>query len=159
MGRLNGHSSEGLKKTMYYVDGNTVRKAEEVLRPKRPEHHDTYIDRRTKSNRQREHMLDGRAVVYMSLSLVLVALAASFYLYMRSTVSGEREKIASLEDEYIELQSSNDSIQKELDTSVDLNKIKKKAINKLGMQYPKKNQIVYYSVESDDYMEQYENIP
>lgn len=32
-------------------------------------------------------------------------------------------------------------------------------MNELGMVYPQKEQIEYFEVEEDDYMNQYENIP
>ena len=44
-------------------------------------------------------------------------------------------------------------------TSVDLNHVKDVAINKLGMDYPKEDQVVYYTIENSNYMDQYSDIP
>ena len=40
-----------------------------------------------------------------------------------------------------------------------LDAIKEKAINELGMFYATQDQIVYYSVDKTDYMNQYNEIP
>ena len=48
---------------------------------------------------------------------------------------------------------------KRLSTSVDLNTVKDVAMNQLGMVYAGKDQIIYYSVDEDDYMNQYGEIP
>ena len=34
-----------------------------------------------------------------------------------------------------------------------------KAIKELGMSYPKEKQVVYYSIENNNYMDQYSDIP
>ena len=44
-------------------------------------------------------------------------------------------------------------------TSVDLNAIKDAAINRLGMKYASQDQIVYYSIDKNNYMDQYNDIP
>ena len=48
---------------------------------------------------------------------------------------------------------------KQITTSVDLNAIKDAAINRLGMKYASQDQIVYYSVDKSNYMDQYDDIP
>ena len=48
---------------------------------------------------------------------------------------------------------------KNIETSVDLEQIKQKAINDLGMKYPAADQVVTYSVQSSDYMNQYGSVP
>jgi hypothetical protein len=42
---------------------------------------------------------------------------------------------------------------------VDLNEIKDIAMNQLGMTYASEDQIIYYSVENSNYMDQYSDIP
>ena len=44
-------------------------------------------------------------------------------------------------------------------TSVDIGHIKDVAINELGMRYPAEDQIVYYTVETSNFMDQYCDIP
>ncbi len=42
---------------------------------------------------------------------------------------------------------------------MDLNYIKDVAINELGMSYATEDQIVYFSVENNNFMDQYSDIP
>jgi len=67
--------------------------------------------------------------------------------------------IASLQSEVNDLRADNDARYKSITTSVDLNEVKKKAIKELGMSYPKEKQVVYYSIENNNYMDQYSDIP
>ena len=55
--------------------------------------------------------------------------------------------------------ADNDARYKRVTTSVDLNHVKDVAINKLGMDYPKEDQVVYYTIENSTYMDQYSDIP
>ena len=58
-----------------------------------------------------------------------------------------------------EMKDDNDARYKQITTSVDLNAIKDAAINRLGMKYASQDQIVYYSVDKNNYMDQYSDIP
>ena len=84
-------------------------------------------------------------------------------------LSGDQRNIASisqraashigLQSEVNDLRADNDARYKSITTSVDLNEVKKKAIKELGMSYPKEKQVVYYSIENNNYMDQYSDIP
>ena len=67
--------------------------------------------------------------------------------------------MAGLEKEILNLKNDNDAAQKKISNSIDLENIRQRAMNELGMVYPQKEQIEYFEVEEDDYMNQYENIP
>ena len=58
-----------------------------------------------------------------------------------------------------DLRADNDARYKEITTSVDLNYIKDVAMNQLGMSYATEDQVVYYSVEKNNFMDQYSDIP
>jgi hypothetical protein len=67
--------------------------------------------------------------------------------------------VANLQSQVIDLQADNDARYKNLTSSVDLNYIKDVAINKLGMQYPTEDQVIYYSIDNNNFMDQYRDIP
>ena len=69
------------------------------------------------------------------------------------------KNIAALESEVTTLRTKNDEMEKYLNTSVDLNEIKEIAMDKLGMKYASEDQIVYYHVDKNNYMDQYGDIP
>ena len=69
------------------------------------------------------------------------------------------ENVANLESQLADLRADNDARYKNLTTSTDLEHIKKVAMKKLGMKYPTEKQVVYYTVENSNFMDQYEDIP
>ena len=58
-----------------------------------------------------------------------------------------------------DLKADNDEAYKRINTSVDLDSIRNTAMTEYGMSYAKESQIVYYTVNDDDYMNQYSEIP
>ena len=155
-----------MKKT-YYVNGSTVRQIE--AQPVRRERIDrTKIQeeqqkkrRRNAARRNREralHMSRGY-VAFLTLCVGVVAFAAVALVQIQSQVTQRMEHIAALESQITDLKADNDARYKEIVTSVDLEHIKDVAINELGMQYATEDQIVYYSVENNNFMDQYSDIP
>ncbi len=57
------------------------------------------------------------------------------------------------------LKNDNDAVQKKISNSVNIDNIRQRAMNELGMAYPQEDQIEYFEVDNDDYMNQYEEIP
>ena len=154
-------------KQTYYVNGNTVRELE--AQPIRRERIDrTKIQeeqqkkrRRNAARRNREralHMNRGY-VAFLTLCVGVVAFAAVALIQIQSQVTQRMEHIATLESQITDLKADNDARYKEIITSVDLDYIKDVAINQLGMQYATEDQIIYYSVENNNFMDQYSDIP
>ena len=155
-----------MKKT-YYVNGSTVRQLE--AQPVRRERIDrTKIleeqkkkRRRNAARRNREralHMSRGY-VAFLTICVGIVAFAAVALVQIQSQVTQRMEHIAALESQITDLKADNDARYKEIVTSVDLDYIKDVAMNQLGMQYATEDQIIYYSVENNNFMDQYSDIP
>jgi cell division protein FtsL len=149
------------EKTYYYVDGNTVRKAAPVRElPRQPEQKpQRHADARTRRNREREKAMSLGHVLFLSAAIAVMAFVCGSLIYLQSEVSSAKSSVAALESELLDMQTDNEALEKRIDTSVQLNDIKNKAINELGMKYPTSDQIVYYTIDNKDYMEQYEDIP
>ena len=154
-------------KQTYYVNGNTVREMEAL--PARRERIDrTKIQeeqqkkrRRNAARRNREralHMSRGY-VAFLTLCVGVMAFAAVALIQIQSQVTQRMEHIAALESQITDLKADNDARYKEIITSVDLDYIKDVAINQLGMKYATEDQIIYYSVENNNFMDQYSDIP
>ena len=154
-------------KQTYYVNGSTVRKinAEPVRRERidrtKIEEQQQKKRRRNAARRNREralHMSRGY-VAFLTLCVGVIAFAAVALVQIQSQVTQRMEHIAALESQITDLKADNDARYKEIVTSVDLDYIKEVAINDLGMKYAAEDQIVYYSVENDNFMDQYSDIP
>lgn len=154
-------------KQTYYVNGSTVRQIE--AQPVRRERIDrTRIKeeqqrkrRRNAVRRNREralHMSIGY-VAFLTICVSVIAFSAVAVVQMQSQITQRMKNISALESQITDLRADNDARYKEIVTSVDLNHIKDVAMNELGMRYATEDQIVYYSVVNNNFMDQYSDIP
>lgn len=151
----------------HYVNGNTVRQlsAQPVRRemPDKRKIEEDQQKRRRKNaarrNRERALYMSRGYVAFLSICVAVVAFASVALIRIQSQVTQRMENIASLESQITDLKANNDARYKEIITSVDLNYIKDVAMNQLGMKYASKEQIIYFSVEKDNFMDQYSDIP
>ena len=154
-------------KQTYYVNGSTVRKinAEPVRRERidRSKIEEQQQKKRSRNaarrNRARALHMGRGYVAFLTLCVGVIAFAAVALVQIQSQVTQRMEHIAALESQITDLKADNDARYKEIVTSVDLDYIKEVAINDLGMKYAAEDQIVYYSVENDNFMDQYSDIP
>ena len=155
-----------MKKT-YYVNGSTVRQLEaQPIRRERIDrtkiHEEQQKKRRrnaARRNRERALHMSRSYVAFLTLCVGVVAFAAVSLVQIQSQVTQRMEHIAALESQITDLKADNDARYKEIVTSVDLDYIKDVAMNQLGMKYATEDQIIYYSVENNNFMDQYSDIP
>lgn len=148
-----------------YIQGNAVRK----LNPDRDYRNERIkreqeiqkrkMRRAARINQEKAlHMNKGYAI-FLSTAVVVTCIFSFFYIKLQSDVTQRMNQISRLESKVSALQIDNQETQKRIDTSVDLNHIKDVAVNQLGMVNAQSNQIVYYKVNQNDYMNQYGDIP
>lgn len=94
---------------------------------------------------QRVEQINLRYVLFMGLLITVMTVALIFYIKLQADISSSSSKVASLEAELTELRSSNEEAYNEIQASVDLDEIRDRAINELGMKYATQSQIVEYS--------------
>ena len=159
---------EKRRKNDYYVDGNTVRRAEAApdYRQRRQERINEEeeakeLRRRRMVRREQERTLRvGRSyLTFLTMVMIVFGVFAGTYIKIQSDVTSRMDTVSNLESQIADLKAENDEAYKRLSTSVDLESVKKTALEELGMSYVKESQIVYYSVGDDDYMNQYGDIP
>ena len=159
---------ERRSKNDYYVDGNTVRRMEAApdYRQRRQERINEEEEakerrRRRMVRREQERTLRvGRSyLTFLTMVMVVFGVFAGTYIKIQSDVTSRMDTVSNLESQIADLKAENDEAYKRLSTSVDLESVKKTALEELGMSYVKESQIVYYSVGDDDYMNQYGDIP
>ena len=152
-----------MNKTTYYINGNAVRELDEAAPVRRPQKSTRELEeirrkknRRTSARRNQERALSmNRAfVAFLTACVAASALVSVSLIQIRSNVTQQMKEVAALD-----MKADNDARYKQITTSVDLNAIKDAAINRLGMKYASQDQIVYYSVDKNNYMDQYSDIP
>lgn len=151
----------------YYINGNTVKQTNaQPVRRERIDRTKIEEERRKKSrrdaarrNRERAMYMSPARVMFLSACVGLSVFAAVSLVQIQAQITQRMKHIASLESQLTDLRADNDAKYKEIVTSVDLNHIKDVAINELGMTYASEDQIVYFSVENENFMDQYSDIP
>ena len=98
-------------------------------------------------------------VAFLSVCVGLVAISSVSLIRMQSQFTQRKERIANLESQITDLKATNDAKYKDIITNVNLDYIKDAAVNELGMSYAAENQLIYYSVDNDNFMDQYSDIP
>lgn len=152
----------------FYVDGNTVRKLEaapdsrrEAERRRERERQEELSRRKRVARRNQEHALrmSRGYVVFLTVAVLVSGVFAGTYIKLQSDITSRMKSIASLESQISDTKADNDALQKRINTSADLNSVKDIAMNQLGMTYATPDQIIYYTVDKEDYMNQYSDIP
>ena len=162
----------------YYIDGNTVRRMEAApavtrpdrrIRESRPEHvtrerREREIELRNRKrvarrNQERALRMSKSYVAFLTMAVMVFGIFTGAYIHIQSEMTARMNQISSLESQIADLKADNDEAYKRINTSVDLDSIRNTAMTKYGMSYAKESQIVYYTVNDDDYMNQYSEIP
>lgn len=173
MTRQQGRTSQGRNNTIdrrakrpgAYVDGNTVRKLNTVPSrmpvpgETREQERRKKADRQTRANRERAMRMNPAYLLFLTMAVALSVGVCGLYIKFQTEVSSRRNHVAALESQILDLRTDNDAALNRIETSVNLEEIKDTAMNSLGMVYPSKDQIVYFTVNIDDYMNQYRDIP
>lgn len=141
----------------YYVHGNAVRKLD-VTREieKRPQ---TKVSNRTRKNRDKARHMSAGYVLFLSAALVATGIILSNYVALQSDITNSVQHISRLEKELNDLKLANDEEYSRIISSIDLEEIKRVAIQELGMQYAEEGQIISFASESNDYVKQIADIP
>lgn len=146
----------------YYVDGNTVRELEPARRSREDiERIQRQKKRRNAARRNREKnlVINRTYALFLAVCVILSVMAATVLIRTQASISTHLRNISAVESKLTDLKLDNDAKYKALNTSINLNEIKTRAMEELGMKYPTEDQVIYYSVESDNFMDQYRDIP
>ena len=80
------------------------------------------------------------------------------YIGLQSEITASVKRIASMESTLNSLKTANDEEYSRIESSVDLDEIRRIAITELGMVYPDEDQIVTVPDEGNDYVRQVTDI-
>ena len=144
-------------RSRYYVQGNAVRKldvTEEIERqPKKK------ISNTARKNRERAKHMSAGYVMFLCTALVVTGITLVNYIGLQSDITNRVKHISTLEKQLNDLKLANDEDYSRITSSVNLEEIKRVAIQELGMQYAEEGQIVPFSSQNNDYVKQMADIP
>lgn len=143
-----------------YVYGNAVPKPvyEPQKRAAEPERRKR-VSRQVKQNRRQAMGISRGYVVFLSIAAVLMLVVCVNYVQLRAELTNRSKHITSLQEELSDLNEANTTKYNVVMDSVNLEEIREKAMNDLGMVHASENQVVEYDNPDGDYIKQYEQIP
>lgn len=160
-GRSQGRPAANRRQTAYrngaYVQGNTVRalNVQEAVKeaPKKQ------LSHAIRKNRDKAVHMSFGYVMFLSAALFFAGFVLIGYIQLQYEMTSSVKNISNLEKQLNNLKLDNDEQYNRILSSVDLEEIKRIAIDELGMQYAGQGQIVIISGEDSDYVRQYADIP
>lgn len=149
------------RQTTPYVYGNAVRKAdprpyynnEEEIRRRQQER------RQQKRKRQPKPRMDKISVFLTCITFAAVMVVGIFYLYLQFQSTYLNKNVIKLKSEIVELEKTNKAAQTELESSMDLDAVYKKATKELGMKKATQDQIYTYESRKSTQVRQHGSIP
>ncbi len=145
------------QRNRYYVQGNTVRKLQPVReRPERPKRR---VSNSVRKNRERAKHMNAGYVLFLSAALAATCFILVYYIDLQSDITNSVKHIATLERQLNSLKVENEENYSRISSNVDLEEIRRIAIQELGMQYAQEGQIISFTSENNDYVKQMAEIP
>ena len=151
--------------TNTYIDGNVICHVQAVperktdRRSREQSQRRAEISRQARRNREKALRMNVPYVSFLTAVSVATVFVCVNFLQLQSEGISYRNKIASLESQLTELKLANDNAYEEAVSSVDMEEVKRIAVNELGMTYADEGQIILYNNQEGDYIRQYAEVP
>ncbi len=150
--------TENVYRRETYVYGSTVRQLAAPERTERQERRHK-ISSRTLKNRRRAAKMNIRYVAFLAVETVAALAICIGYLQLRAEVDGRAGRVGRMETQLKDAEAENDAAYNQVMKSVNLEEIRRIAIEELHMVYANNSQVIFYDAEESDYVRQYEDIP
>ncbi len=139
-----------------YVYGNTAHKLNEV-----PQREDRQGRKQKRNTLQKPlpNRMNLSYVLFLSIVTVAMFYIWSSYIHIQTEVDERLRNISSIEAQIESLKQTNDTEYARINSSIDLDEIRRIAIEELGMVYASKEQVKNYEDTENEYMKQYEELP
>ena len=143
-----------------YVYGNVVTKPSyepqrRTSAPKRKKN----VSRRVSQNRNKALAMNRAYVTFLAVAAIFALILCVNYVQMQSRITSHSKEVSSLQKELADLKEQNNTKYNSVMDSINLDEIREKAMNELGMVYATSDQVIEYDSPSGDYVKQYEGIP
>ena len=146
-----------------YVQGNTVRHAQAVPRRKEQEipaqKPRKQQGRQVQRNRRKALVMDWKYVLFLTCAATIAVIACVWYLSLSSELAERTRHVAQLESELSEMKEDNNVRYNTIMDSINLEMVREKAVNEMGMVCADTDQVVIYKNPAKDYVKQYQDIP
>ena len=96
--------------------------------------------------------------MFLTAAFAVLGFVLTGYIRLQSDITSSTRRVAQLESTYLDMKLDNEQEYERIVNSVDLNEVKRVAIEELGMHYATEGQIITYTDTMSDYVRQYSDI-
>ena len=120
------------------------------------ENHRSNSDIRLAARRSRAQsmQMNLRYVTFLASLVALMTVSLIGYIKLKADISGTNKEISSRETQLAEIKASNNEVYNEITGNIDLEQVRRIAIDEFGMHYADQDQIVFYSAAKGDQVRQ-----
>lgn len=155
-----GYSTARSRAGQAYMYGNVVTKPEYTPKKKKTSAKPKKkVSRQVQKNRKRALHMNAAYVLFLTIAATIVLLLCVNYVRLQSEMIKHSKNVTALQEELANMKEENTTKYNAVVDSVNLDEVRERAINELGMTYATPEQIVEYDNPASDYVKQYENIP
>ena len=139
----------------YIVEGNTVREIERDYKApfKKP------VSETVKKNREKAAHMNLGYVAFLLIMAIVLFVGCTAYINLRNEITEKQKTVEGLQSKVASLKLENDEEYDRIIGNVDMEEIKKIAMNELHMKYPDSGQVAVTESKDSDYVRQYKDIP
>lgn len=141
-----------------YVYGNTVRK-ENTMPQRELERKPKVVSQRVKKNQKNALHMNKGYVVFLTIAAVVALFACVQYLKLQAEVTTRSKNVTLLQQQLEDKKEANTTKYNAVMDSMNLEEIRERAMNELGMVYAKDGQIIKYEDPTSNSVVQYSDIP
>lgn len=144
-------------RSRYYVQGSAVRKLDVTREIERKPQRK--ISNTARKNREKAKHMSAGYVVFLCAALMVTGVILVNYIGLQADITSSVKHISALEKQLNDLKLANDEEYSRITSSINLEEVKRIAIQELGMQYAQEGQIISFASENNDYVKQMADIP
>ncbi len=144
-----------------YVYGSAVQK-QQVLPQRRPESKPAETrrtSRQVRKNRNRALSINPAYAGFLAVAAVIAVFVCVCYLRLQSDIVSRSENITALQEELSVMTEANDTAMQAAEDAVNLEEVRTKAVNELGMVYAAQGNVVEYAAPAAESVTKYNDIP
>ena len=144
-------------RNQYYVHGNVVRRIDVTKEIQGQPVKKT--NNTARKNRERAKHMNAGYVMFLGMAMIITGIILTNYIGLQSDITNSVKHISTLEKQLNDLKLANAEEYSRITSSVNLEEIKRIAIQELGMQYAGEGQIIPFTSQNNDYVKQMADIP
>lgn len=117
------------------------------------------LSKEARRNRRREEQMNGAVVATLVVAAIATMIICMGYVKLTATVTKGTKEISALQTQLSTIKEANNAKEGSVVDSVNMEDVRNKAINELGMVYANEGQIVEYGNPTENYVKQYKQVP